>query len=279
MVKQVLGKGLEALLPEGVGDIFEKKEEIRKIPIAKIVASRYQPRSVHDKKGLGELSRSISAKGLIQPLVVRPVEKGRYELVAGGRRLQAAAMAGFKAVPSIVRHFSDQESLEAALIENLQREDLNPVDEALAYQRLIKEFHLTQEQVAAHVGKDRSTIANVLRILTLPERVRGFIIRGTVKLGHARALLALSSQEEQLKLCRKIEQGKVTVRDIERRGRKGKSGERDKNVRMYEDVLRRRLATKVRIIRRGKKGKIEIEFYSDDEFERLMEFLGISLIS
>ncbi len=257
MARKALGRGLEALLPSG--------EEIREIPISEIHHSSLQPR--REIKNLDELVRSIKEKGILQPVLLRKSKEG-YELVYGHRRFEAAKLAGLEKIPAVIRELSDREVLELAIIENVQREDLNPIEEALAYKKLIQEFGLTQEEIAQRVGKDRSTIANKLRLLSLPEEAKKALMEGKITEGHARALLGIKSEEKRKKVLQEILTGKKTVREVER-----KAKARDPHIKALEDELSSYLGTKVRIVKGRKKGKIEIEFYSLDELDRLLELI------
>ncbi|RKY62995.1 MAG: hypothetical protein DRP95_00045 [Candidatus Latescibacterota bacterium] len=278
MARRALGKGLGALLPE----LSENEgSRVRQIPVADIEPNPFQPRMNLDEAGIEELKRSIQEKGVIQPIVVRKLEGGRYQIVIGERRWRAVKEAGMETIPAIVREVSStEEMIELALVENIQREDLNPIDEANAYRVLMEECHLTQEEVAQRVGKDRSTIANLLRLLKLPDEVQERILDGELSMGHARALLALDDPQEQVQLCREIIKNGWSVRKVEqvvraRRTAKQEKNPRDKDpiLRDIEEGLQRALGTAVRIVRGGKKGKIEIEFYSDRDLERLVSLL------
>jgi len=277
--RPALGKGLGALLPD-----IEKEDRKNFFfcGIEEIVPSRYQPRKGFDEGKLNELAASIKEKGVIEPLIVRKVDKG-YELIIGERRWRAAQRAAIKEVPVIVRDVSPGEALELALIENLQREDLNPLEEAEAYKRLMEEFHYTQEELAKRIGKDRTTVANAVRLLKLPEEIKASIADESITSGHARALLGLDSPDEQKMACKEIIKREFSVRETERlvkrialRKSKQSAGvrpspEEDLHTRYLEETLRRFLGTQVRIPKKGRKGKIEIEFYSDEDLERIIE--------
>jgi ParB family chromosome partitioning protein len=285
--RKALGKGLSALIPDAapVEDFIEKGTgkvtggELFTVKVADIVPNRYQPRKEFDDEKIGELTASVAEKGIIQPLIVRSTDDG-YELIAGERRLRAAKGAGLERVPVVIKDVSDSEILQLALIENIQREDLNPIEEANAYLRLIEEFEITQEDLAGRVGKDRSTVANTLRLLSLPDPVREDVARGTLSSGHARALLSLSDERSILKAREKVTSKSFSVRETEALVKRMKEGEPEKPVREVdhllldiEDELTRSLGTKVKIVSRGAGGKIEIEYYSDQELERLAEIL------
>lgn len=280
-----LGRGLSALLPEA--DTKDSPGSLLIIPIKDISSNPLQPRREFKPEELSELSTSIREKGVIQPLVVRSLlREGKpiYQLIAGERRLRAAEQAGFLEVPvRLLEVASDQEMLELALIENLQREDLNPVELARGYQRLAEEYSLTQEQISARVGKNRATVANSLRILELPEPILNAIRAGELTAGHAKAILMLQGAARQSALFKKVMAAKLSVRQTEETARSmlQPSERRDASPRVdsktpfveHTDRLRRKLGTQVRISRRGKRGTIKIEFYSDEDLERLIELL------
>lgn len=273
MGRQALGRGLEALIPLAKGE-----PGIVDIPLAEIRPSPFQPRKRFDDKKLDELAASIRAQGILSPVIVRQIPGG-YELVAGERRLRAAERAGLERIPAVVREMSNAGMLEVALIENVQREDLNPIEEAEVYRRLIEEFGLTQEEMAARVGKDRASIANTLRLLKLPHPIREDLIEGAMSAGHGRALLGLEGRDFQLKAREAVVRRGLSVRATELLVKRLKSGPaaQDRTIRrkapglaQAEEQLRRTLATKVRIIRRGQRGRIEVEFYSEDDLDRLV---------
>ncbi|MGH9367079.1 MAG: ParB/RepB/Spo0J family partition protein [Thermoanaerobaculia bacterium] len=277
--KQALGRGLSALLPGG--EDVPRGTPLQEVEVERLVTGRYQPRRGFPEERLAELAASIREHGVVQPLVVVPSGEG-FEVVAGERRLRAAKLAGLPRVPVIVREKpSDRELLELALVENLQREDLNPIEEAEAYGRLREEFSLTQEQIAAAVGKDRATVANSLRILRLPSSVKDLVRDGALSGGHARALAGLASPEEQQGLAEEVIRRGLSVRQTEARvarlaaGPKSKpERRRDPFTRDAEEKLARRLLTRVRIARGRRGGRIELLFASEEEliglFERLM---------
>ncbi len=244
-----------------------------------IQANRFQPREGIDEEGLRELIASIQEKGVIQPILVRETGSG-YEIIAGERRLRAARALGISEIPALVREVSDTESLQLSLIENLQREGLNPVEEAHAYQRLVDEFGLTQEEIAQAVGKDRSSIANTIRLLGLPDKVQAALRQSRLSMGHARAILSLDKAEDRLRLCERIIKEGLSVRRAEviaswRKARKGLRGRpRDQHIIDIEEELQRLLGTRVRLIYGKKRGKIQIEYYSPDDLERLLGLLG-----
>lgn len=284
MARRALGRGLSALIPdvvEGSGG----RQEVVELPLTEIEPNPYQPRMNFDEVSIGELKRSILEKGVIQPIVVRRIEGG-YQIVTGERRWRAVREAGLPTIPSIIREVSStEEMIELALVENIQREDLNPIDEATAYRMLMEECRLTQEEVARKVGKDRSTIANLLRLLKLPDEVQERILDGELSMGHARALLSLEEQADQVHLCREIIKHTWTVRKVEetvkarQRGIPHKEQENpsksewDPLVRSIEEELQRRFGTAVHIVKGRRKGRIEIEFYSDRDLERVLNLL------
>jgi len=288
MEKRVLGRGLAALIPEKQKaekiEILEAniQQGIRNIPIDKLKANKYQPREEFSQEALKELADSIKEKGFIQPVLARS-NKGEYELIAGERRLRAAKLLGYKEIPVIIKDASDLDSLEISIIENIQREDLNPIDQANAYKRLQEEFSMTQEKVADTIGKDRTTVANILRLLNLPAKIQEYVSRGTISMGHARAILSLSKESEQMRLCTKVIKNDLSVRDTESYAKKivgkglkpfpTKTIDKDPNLASIEQALMEALGTKVKIIKSKKGGKIEIEFYSDTDLERVITLL------
>ena len=284
--RQALGRGLSALIPETgiepVERLTERPTETE-VDLDRLVPNRRQPRVAFDEAKLQELSRSIGSSGLIQPIVVRALEGDSFEIVAGERRWRAAQMAGLLRVPVVVREVPDDKLLETALIENLQRENLNPIEEAEAYRSLINEHQMTQEEVAAGVGKDRATIANYIRLLALSPEVQIEVVAGTLTMGHARALLGLTEASAQCRAAKEVVARGLSVRDTEelvkRLGRSdavtrsSPSPEPDVHIKEAQDRLRIVLGTRVRIVRKGKKGRIEILFGSENELQRLFELL------
>lgn len=272
--RKSLGKGFGALIPRAP----EPKSADHTVPLAEIVTNPWQPRTNFDEEKIREMAESIREHGIIEPLVVRPRDGG-YELIAGERRLRAARLSGLQSVPVAVREMSDREVLEATLIENLQREDLSALEEAGAYVRLMEEFGETQEEVARRVGKSRPAVANTIRLLQLPEPIREEMRTGRLSAGHARALLALESPVEQAALARDAIRLGLSVRQLEARirlrlqPRARKPPSEDVHVADVEKQLMRSLGTRVRLHRRGPRGRIVIEFYSPAELERLLERL------
>jgi ParB family transcriptional regulator, chromosome partitioning protein len=285
--KLALGRGLDALIPsidstEAAND-GSTDNALLECDIDLIEPNRYQPRSHFAPDELDQLSESIRAQGVLQPILVRQQEMG-YELVAGERRLRAAKLAGLKKIPVVVKDVSHAEMLEIAIVENIQRENLNPIEEAEAYHRLITEFGLTQEQASGRVGKSRSAVANFLRLRQLPDPIKESINNGQLSMGHARALLGAETSAQQHVAWRAIINKSLSVRQtedlIKRLRNSAKVVERKKNtsedrhLASVADNLSRRFGTKVQIMRRGKKGKLEIEFYSNDDLDRLIELLN-----
>ena len=292
--KSGLGKGLDSLIPkqsvekktvpakpETVVKTVIKKEEI-KLRISEVEPNREQPRKKFDEDALLELSESIKQYGVLQPLLVQKRD-GYYEIIAGERRWRAAKMAGLKEVPVVIKDFTDQQIVEISLIENIQREDLNPIEEALAYKRLLTEFKLKQDEVAERVSKSRTAVTNSVRLLKLDPRVQQMVIDEMITTGHARALLSIEDKEQQYKIAMQVFDQKLSVRDVEKLMKTMQNTENRKekpqpeNAFIYENLeekMKAALGTKVSINRKNdQKGKIEIEYYSMDELERLMEIL------
>ncbi len=272
MGKQALGRGLEALIPSPESGVVE-------IDVAEIKSSPRQPRKKFSEERMEELVASIREKGVIQPILLRRISSG-YQIVVGERRWRAALKAGLEKIPALVKEVSDRETLELALIENLQREDLNPLEEAGAYRQLMEEFGLTQEEIAARVGKDRSTVTNILRLLRLPPFVQDQILQAKISLGHARAILSLENEQEQIRVCKRIISRELSVRQTEQLirslKRKPVEKERLKLPSFVENVLeelQRIFGTRVRIREGKRKGIIEIEYYSPEERDRILEKL------
>jgi ParB family chromosome partitioning protein len=278
--RPALGRGLSALIPAAPS---AARDAAMELDLDRLVPNRHQPRGHVEDAHLDELAASIKANGLIQPIVVRR-DGDAYEIVAGERRWRAAQRAGLLRVPVVVRDVDDDRMLEVALIENIQRQDLNPIEEAQAYRRLADDFHLSQEQIAAAVGKDRSSVANYVRLLRLPEEVRSGVAAGTLSMGHARALLSLPDESVQRRVGRDVIARELSVRETEALVKSElavpASGEKaqpsravDVHTRAAEDRLKLALGTRVRIVRKGKGGRIEIDFTTEDELQRLFEQL------
>jgi len=273
--KSNLGRGLDALIPKD-----DKQHGYTVASINEIKPNQSQPRKEFGEDAISELAASIKEKGILQPLVVRTIETG-YEIIAGERRWRAAQRAGITRVPVIIKEASDREVMELALIENLQREDLNPIEEAVAYQHLIEEFELTHEDVSRQIGKERSTITNQLRLLRLPEEAKAALIAGDITAGHARAILSIESPAEAREALNAIQKQRLSVRNTEqlikniskRKKKDVNTGTEDIYLRQVIDELKNALSTQVRIVDKQGKGKIEIDYYSNDELERLTSIL------
>jgi ParB family chromosome partitioning protein len=281
--KRGLGKGLGALIPQG--SVFAGGRTIINLDLNTIAPNPRQPRTRFSKESLQELAESIKAQGVIEPILTR-MRNGRYELVAGERRLRAAKLAGITTIPAIVKDFTDEQALELSLVENLQREDLNPMDEAEGYARLSSEFGLTQEQIASRVGKDRSTVANMIRLLSLPKQIKESLRKGEITVGHARPLLTLEDTDKQLYFWREIVKKNLSVRDteilvtgkeekpeIKKRGGRKRVYTQNAELNALIEQLTEHLATKVKIFGTPDRGRIEIEFYSKEDLERILELI------
>jgi ParB family transcriptional regulator, chromosome partitioning protein len=291
-MRQALGKGIGALIPSASARTTadtgsatrsqapaEPSGGVREIPVAVISVNPRQPRDVFDEGSLGELAASIAQHGLLQPILVRALAADRFELIAGERRLRAAKLAGLASIPALVRDAREEQSLLLAIVENVQRADLSPLEEARAYRELADDFALTQEEIAGRVGKSRPAIANTLRLLTLPEEVQTDIAAGRLSAGHARALLALDSDSARVTLAREIARRRMSVRETETAVTKAKprpaaGSSSDPDLRRLESDLSRALGTRVSIrARRGGVGTVEMTFYSDDDLARLADLL------
>jgi len=276
MSKNALGKGLGALIQ---GAPAEKG--VLELELARITPNALQPRKTFKDGPLAELAASIKQSGLIQPVIVRKKTGGGYELIAGERRYRASMMAGLKKIPAVVKDVSPAEVLELALVENIQREDLNPIETADAYGRLIQEFKLTQDEMADRVGKDRSTVANFLRLLGLSDDIKRDLAEGSLTMGHAKAILSIDTDQKRLALRREIITRGLSVREAESAARRlkapgrivKKKTEHYSQVAMLEDELKARFGTKVHIKAAGKGGRVEIEYYSAAELDRILEML------
>ena len=293
MAARGLGRGLDSLIPIGSADTEFKKNKNEKsdgnnpeslIKITLIEPNREQPRKNFDEDALLELAESIKQFGLLQPILVQD-KKSYYEIIAGERRWRAAKIAGLKEVPVIIKNLSDQEIVEISLIENIQREDLNPIEEALAYKRLLTEFHLKQDEVAERVSKSRTAVTNSMRLLKLCDEVQQMIIDDMITTGHARALISIEDPEQQYMIAQKIFDEKLSVRDVEKMVKNLNKPEKEKKVvqenkaleiiyKNIEEQLKQSLGTKVSISSKGDdKGKIEIEFYNHDDLEKIADKL------
>ncbi len=296
MAARGLGKGLDALIPSGINEKSEKTEKQKKteeksggetiVNITKVEPNREQPRKNFDEDALEELAESIKQFGLLQPILVQD-RKTYYEIIAGERRWRAAKKAGLKEVPVIIKNLSEQEIVEISLIENIQRENLNPIEEAQAYKRLLTEFNLKQDEVAERVAKSRTAVTNSMRLLKLCDDVQQMVIEGMISTGHARALISIEDPEQQYNIAQQIFDEKLSVRDVEKLVKNlnkpakvsSKKETIDKSLEaVYQDIeenLKQKLSTKVSITSKGNgAGKLEIEFYSHDDLERLMDLLS-----
>lgn len=296
MAARGLGKGLDALIPSGINEKPEKTEKQKKteeksggetiVNITKVEPNREQPRKNFDEDALEELAESIKQFGLLQPILVQD-RKTYYEIIAGERRWRAAKKAGLKEVPVIIKNLSEQEIVEISLIENIQRENLNPIEEAQAYKRLLTEFNLKQDEVAERVAKSRTAVTNSMRLLKLCDDVQQMVIEGMISTGHARALISIEDPEQQYNIAQQIFDEKLSVRDVEKLVKNlnkpakvsSKKETIDKSLEaVYQDIeenLKQKLSTKVSITSKGNgAGKLEIEFYSHDDLERLMDLLS-----
>ena len=289
MKRKALGKGLSSLIPSSIVKVPvpaaalapSRPAEFR-IEVSKIRPNPRQPRRSFDETGLDELANSMKQQGLLQPVVVRPLPDGRFELVAGERRWRAAQRAGIHQIPAVVRDVPDEKLLELALIENLQREELNPIEEAEAYRILVDDLELTQYEVAERVGKQRTTVANALRLLNLPELVKDMVRDRRISMGHARALLALEDVQAIESLARQVVAEGLSVREVETRakrpaGTKSRPGRPtkpiDPNVAAAESTLQRVLGTKVRIVGNGSVGRVEVHYHSSEELDRVYRLM------
>lgn len=279
--RNALGRGLSALIPNvpvpGASAINPAEQGQRTLPIERIVPNKSQPRKTFDKGPLEELAESIRQQGVLQPIIVRS-QGGSYEIVAGERRWRAAQMAGLQQVPVVVKDLSEEDTMKVALIENIQREDLDPLEEAQAYSGLIRAHGLTQESVAEAVGKNRTTVANSLRLLKLPEPVLEMLADGALTAGHARAIMTLGDDRHMQKLAKDIVERRLSVRDSEALARKRKqvvkpstTPEQSHAERAVEERLMRRLSTKIRLVQRNGKGRVEIFFHSLDQLDDILE--------
>ena len=277
MEKKALGKGLAALLPES--EARETGQTIHMIPVAQIVPNRYQPRKTFVEEELQELVESVKQHGILQPVLVRRKGEDRYELIAGERRFRAAKSAQLSAVPAVIRKSSDDESTILSLIENIQRSNLNPVEEAKAYRQLIDELGVTQEAVAERVGRDRASVANICRILSLPTEVQGMVASGRLTLGHAKVILGIKNSGDRLTLAKRILRDQLSVRQVEQlvKKRSGKAKSRPTaGSSLHADVeerLRKHLGTKVVIRSKREKGEVILSYYSREDLTRIVDVI------
>lgn len=276
-----LGKGLSALIPEDVEEIKENDNKML-ISINKIKCDSKQPRKSFDSEKIAELAESIKTHGIIQPLIVRKDEDS-YIIVAGERRWRAAKMAGLKELPVITMELSDKDILEISLIENIQRQDLNPIEEALAYKKLLNEFKITQEELSKRIGKSRVAIANTIRLVNLDKRVQQYVIEGIISEGHGRALLSIDNNDLQYELAQKVIDEKLSVRELERliknislnKEREVNKKELNPYYKNIRNQLQEHFGTKVNLSNKNNKGKIEIEYYSEDDLQRILDILNL----
>lgn len=276
-----LGRGLDALIPSLS---VNEEDKVIEISLSELRPNPYQPRKTFDEESIKELAESIKQHGVIQPIIVRTVVKG-YEIIAGERRFRASQYCGNETIPAVVRTFSDQQVMEIALIENLQREDLNAIEVAIAYQALLDKFNLTQEELSLKVGKSRSHIANFVRLLSLPEQLKQNVSRGTLSMGHARALAGVKNEKIQLDIAEQAIAQEWSVRELEdviqkldskavdKKEAAAKTKNRDPYIEHVEETLRDRFKTTVKIKQQKDKGKIELQYYSKQDLERLLELL------
>ena len=284
--KFALGKGLSALIPEDIAvESDQDKSGKILIPLNEIKNDNNQPRKSFDNDKIAELTESIKTHGIIQPLILRKADDGFYIIVAGERRWRAAKVAGLKEVPAIVMELSEKDVLEISLIENIQRQDLNPIEEALAYKKLLTEFKLTQEDLSKRIGKSRTSITNTIRLINLDSRVQQYIIEGIITEGHGRALLGIKDEETQYELSQKVIDENLSVRELERLVKKIAEGKIKEEILItnelnpyYKEIknqLQNYFGTKVNISNKNNKGKIEIEYYSEDDLQRILDIINM----
>lgn len=283
MEKRALGRGLEALLtPASVESAASHStlpgEQVLQIPTSQIKTNKYQPRMDFNQEKLNELMSSIQEKGVVQPVLVRKLGDG-YELIAGERRFRAVKALNIDKIPAIVRNVSDINMLEISLIENIQREELNPIEEARSFQKFITDFSFTQEKIAKVLGKDRSTIANTIRLLGLPKKIQDYIAKNTITAGHAKAILSLPAEMDQLRVCNLVVKKGLSVRETESLVSRRSLGERkielkkDQNISDLESQLQQLFGTRVKIAHGKKRGRIQIEYYSMEDLNRILDML------
>jgi ParB family chromosome partitioning protein len=283
--KFTLGKGLGALIPEEEVESVDVNNKIL-ISINKIKSDEEQPRKLFDSEKISELAESIKTHGIIQPLILRKYIQDQYIIVAGERRWRAAKMAGLKEIPAIIMELSDKDILEISLIENIQRQDLNPIEEALAYRKLLNDFNITQEELSKRIGKSRVSIANTIRLTNLDDRVQQYIIEGVISEGHGRVLLAINDKQEQYELAQQVIDEKSSVRELERLIKKINEEEEEERIvwsshdlnPYYKEIknqLQNYFGTKVNVLNKNNKGKIEIEYYSEDDLQRILDIINM----
>ena len=283
--KLTLGKGLNALIPEETEELRDENNKIL-ISINKIKSDEEQPRKLFDSEKIAELAESVKVHGIIQPLILRKYMEDKYIIVAGERRWRAAKMAGLKEIPAVIMELSDRDILEISLIENIQRQDLNPIEEALAYRKLLNDFKITQEELSKRIGKSRVAIANTMRLTNLDERVQQYIIESILTEGHGRVLLAISDKQKQYELAQQVIDEKSSVRELERMIKKVNDKEEKDNINeninqlnpYYKEIknqLQNYFGTKVSISNKKNKGKIEIEYYSEEDLQRILDIMNM----
>ena len=283
--KFTLGKGLSALIPEEPEELRDESNSIL-ISINKIKSDEEQPRKLFDSEKIAELAESIKTYGIIQPLILRKHMEDQYIIVAGERRWRAAKMAGVKEIPAVIMELSDRDILEISLIENIQRQDLNPIEEALAYRKLLNDFKITQEELSKRIGKSRVAIANTIRLTNLDERVQQYIIESIITEGHGRVLLAISDKRQQYELAQQVIDEKLSVRELERLIKKFNDEEEKERIvwstnnlnPYYKEIksqLQNHFGTKINITNKKNKGKIEIEYYSEEDLQRILDIMNM----
>jgi len=274
-MEKKLGRGLSALIPETT----ERKEKVVYLKSDEITPSPFQPREKFREDKLRELIASIQEKGVIQPILVRPKGDGRFELIAGERRLRAATYLNIPEIPALIKDVDDADALELSLIENVQREELNPIEEAHAYKRLCDEFSFTQEKIGQTIGKDRTTIANTMRLLLLPEKIQNYVTDNKLTMGHARAALSIEGEKAKIKFCERVINRGLSVRQAENLAKSiaskpsKKKAAKDHHISSVEEELQHVFGTRVRIVYGKKRGKIEIQYYSKEDLERILAIL------
>lgn len=282
--KLALGKGLSALIPDESFNTDNKNSTLY-ISINEIKSDKDQPRKSFDSEKIAELTESIKTHGIIQPLILRKIDNNQYIIVAGERRWRAAKIAGLKEVPAIIMDLTESEILEISLIENIQRQDLNPIEEAIAYKKLIDDFKMTHEELSKRIGKSRTSITNTMRLINLDDRVQQYIIEGVISEGHGRALLGIKDFEIQYELAQQVIDEKLSVRELEKiirriiepNNRNSNSSKQELNP-YYKEIknqLQNYFGTKVNISNKNNKGKIEIEYYSEDDLQRILDIINI----
>lgn len=278
--KRALGRGLEALIqPKEAESVSQPQERILNLAISEIKTNKYQPRLEFNQEKLNDLTSSIKEKGVVQPVLVRRI-LGGYELIAGERRLRAVKNLGMEKIPAIVKEVSDIDMLEISLIENIQREGLNPMEEAHSFQKFITDFNFTQEKIAKVLGKDRSTIANVIRLLGLPKKIQDFISKGSITAGHAKAILSIPTEMDQLRVANIVVKKGLSVRETEALAARRAAGvkpkaavTKDQNILDIENGLQQLFGTRVKIVHGKTRGKIQVEYYSNDDLGRILEIM------